>query len=1145
MLHSPRSVSRARQARSITRRPVGFEALEDRLVLTVLLPGFTETLFAGGLSAPTAMEFAPDGRLFVTQQGGDLRIIKNGSLLTAPFVTLSVNSDGERGLLGVTFDPNFATNQFVYVYYTTSTSPIHNRISRFTANGDVAVAASEVVLADLNDLSGATNHNGGAIHFGPDGKLYVAVGDNANSGNSQTLDNRLGKMLRFNSDGTIPSDNPFFNLALAENRAIWAWGLRNPYTFAFQPGATRMFINDVGQNTWEEIDDGIAGSNYGWPTCEGDCSPTNPNFRDPLFQYAHGNTNTTGCAITGGAFYNPTTVLFPNSYIGDYFFADFCTDWIRRYDVLSDTVTAFATSIKGGTVDLKVDPDGVLYYLSRNQNSVYRIDYPGIAWDGGGTTNNWSDANNWAGNVVPLAEESVLFNGTSVKNATVNAAFPGIIDRVRIDATYTGTITLGRSLTAGSLAGTGPIILGANTLTTGGNNRTTTFNGTISGAGGITKDGTGSFYLGGNSTYDGTTTINNGSILVSANNALGTPTGGTSIASGASARLVFERGVNYTTAEPVLVNGSGLNGIGALVGVGNSSFAGPITLGSASTIGAYPAGFTFTLGGAVTTNGHAVTIKGPGNTIVNGAISGGGSVTKNDAGTTTLSGSNGYTGSTTVTAGTLSVTGSIASSAVTVNSAATLVGTGTVGGTTVAGGTMNPGVAFGILTGSNVDFSAAGRLTIQLKAYTNPGTNFDRLNLSGTLTLGGTSTIALDLAGLATTGTATGIALYVTRLGTFPNVQLSNNPNGYSACFSYGGASLDVSIVNGSCAQWASVVSDDPTVGASEIVPSRLRASRNGSQTVTIASMDSGVDYTHPALARNIWINQNEIPNRVAARLRDVDGDGSITLRDLNRRSNQRRVRLADQNGNRMIDGADLLSAWSDGVDNDGNGYVDDLIGWDFVNNDNDPMDDSGHGTHGSDIIVQVDPAARIVPLKILDADSGGSLDDARRALDYALMQGIPISSNGWSASVFSPEWLDALRRAEDAGHLFITAAGNGDPALLAILQRLHLGNVLVVGATDTHGALASFSNWSPEAVDVAVPGINVTAARLGGGSAAHSGTSTATAVATGFAGLLRGRSTDLSRSEIVDAILGGMARPDDSSAVHTSNKASRRAARN
>jgi glucose/arabinose dehydrogenase len=339
--------------------------------------GFTESQVAGGLAAPTAMAFAPDGRIFVCQQGGQLRVIKNGTLLAAPFLSVTVDSSGERGLLGVAFDPNFAVNNFIYIYYTATTPATHNRVSRFTANGDTAVPGSEVVLLDLNNLSAASNHNGGAMHFGPDGKLYIAVGENANPANAQTLNNLLGKILRINAGGNageiIPSDNPFFNTATGNNRAIWALGLRNPYTFAFQPGTGRMFINDVGQSAWEEINEGIAGSNYGWPTCEGPCA--NLNFRNPLFAYGHGSTATTGCAITGGAFYNPPTAQFPAQYLGKYFFADFCTGWIRLLDPSNNTASAFATGISN-PVDLQVGADGALYYLARGTGSVFRVQFP-------------------------------------------------------------------------------------------------------------------------------------------------------------------------------------------------------------------------------------------------------------------------------------------------------------------------------------------------------------------------------------------------------------------------------------------------------------------------------------------------------------------------------------------------------------------------------------------------------------------------------------------------------------------------------------------------------------------------------------------------------------------------------------------------
>ena len=331
--------------------------------------GFSESAVASGIASPTAMAFASDGRLFVCQQNGALRVIKNDTLLATPFLTVTTDSSGERGLLGVTFDPDFANNQWVYIYYTVPGSPPHNRVSRFTALGDVAVSGSQTNILELNNLSSAQNHNGGAIHFGLDGKLYIAVGENANSANAQTLTNLLGKILRIDGSGSIPSDNPFYNTASGVNRAIWALGLRNPFTFGIQPGTGRMFINDVGQNTWEEIDEGLPGVNYGWPNCEGACSSPNPNFEDPIYQYSHAD----GCAIVGGTFYNPTSSQFPSEYVGVYFFADLCGGWIRTLDPdNSNQVATFATGLSS-PVDLRVSADGSLYYLDRGLSSVYRV----------------------------------------------------------------------------------------------------------------------------------------------------------------------------------------------------------------------------------------------------------------------------------------------------------------------------------------------------------------------------------------------------------------------------------------------------------------------------------------------------------------------------------------------------------------------------------------------------------------------------------------------------------------------------------------------------------------------------------------------------------------------------------------------------
>jgi glucose/arabinose dehydrogenase len=337
--------------------------------LAATLPsGFVETTVASGIVSPTAMAIAPDGRIFVCSQTGALRVIKNGVLLATPFVTLSVDSVGERGLLGIAFDPHFTLNHYIYLYYTVPGPPSHNRVARFTANGDVVLAGSRVILLELNPLSTATNHNGGALHFGPDDTLYIAVGDNAKGSNSQNLSNLLGKILRINSDGSIPTDNPFIRSATARHE-IWALGFRNPFTFAFRGTTNFMYINDVGESTWEEIDLGQAGANYGWPATEG--PTTNPAYQSPVYYYGHDSGN---CAITGGAFYSPTTPNFPSSYVGKYFFGDYCSGFIRMLNPSTAQATDFLTGASQ-PVDIQVGTDGSLYYLARGTRSVMKIRY--------------------------------------------------------------------------------------------------------------------------------------------------------------------------------------------------------------------------------------------------------------------------------------------------------------------------------------------------------------------------------------------------------------------------------------------------------------------------------------------------------------------------------------------------------------------------------------------------------------------------------------------------------------------------------------------------------------------------------------------------------------------------------------------------
>jgi putative heme-binding domain-containing protein len=324
-------------------------------------PGFKAEVVAGGLNGATALEVTADGRVFACEQTGTLRVVKDGKLLTEPFVTLPVDATWERGLIGVTVAPDFPKTPHVFVCRVVARPYPHHVVSRFTARGDVAEPDSERILLEGDDqtkLGGTVpaGHQGGAIHFGKDGKLYVAVGDQTAGQPAQELNSLLGRLLRINPDGSIPDNNPFFTKAAGKYRATWALGLRNPYTFAVQPETGRLFINDVGGKA-EEINEGVAGANYGWPTV--DHGPTtDPRFRGPIHHYP------TACVI-GGAF-APADLGWPKEYRGLYFFGDFNHGWIRTLDPDKPAVSQpFATGLRR-PVDLRFAADGSLYVLVRD-----------------------------------------------------------------------------------------------------------------------------------------------------------------------------------------------------------------------------------------------------------------------------------------------------------------------------------------------------------------------------------------------------------------------------------------------------------------------------------------------------------------------------------------------------------------------------------------------------------------------------------------------------------------------------------------------------------------------------------------------------------------------------------------------------------
>ncbi|MGH2795002.1 MAG: PQQ-dependent sugar dehydrogenase, partial [Actinomycetota bacterium] len=389
--------------------------------------GFVDELVAT-LGAPTAMVFTPDGRLLITTQQGRVRVFAGGALQATPALDLAAQgvicSNSERGLLGIALDPQFSSNGFVYLYYTfnkgdaacptgNATKPV-NRVARFTMSGNTISFASQLVLID-NIHSYAGNHNAGDLSFGKDGNLYISVGDggcdflppNGCAGSNSAarrFNHLLGKILRITKDGAIPAGNPITGVGTARCNVTgsapagvacqetYSYGLRNPFRMAFDPNAaqTLFHINDVGQNTWEEIDLGAAGADYAWNACEGffatnstttDCNPPSPQTVDPIFAYGRSD----GCAsITGGAFV-PTNSGWPAPYPGSYLFSDFVCGKIWRLVPQGGGVYTradFATGLGGSSaVHLLFGPSATgqaLYYTTyAGGGQVRRIRFAG------------------------------------------------------------------------------------------------------------------------------------------------------------------------------------------------------------------------------------------------------------------------------------------------------------------------------------------------------------------------------------------------------------------------------------------------------------------------------------------------------------------------------------------------------------------------------------------------------------------------------------------------------------------------------------------------------------------------------------------------------------------------------------------------
>lgn len=343
------------------------------------------------LTFPLALTFAPgdSSRVFVAEKGGRVWVIRHDTLLATPFLDIHtiVSTGGERGLLGLAFDPNYATNGRFYVSYTDTAGDSHIARYLVSANPDSAVPTADGPIISV--AQPYDNHNGGQITFGPDDMLYFALGDGGSGGDpqghGQDRTELLGSMLRLDVSGggtyTIPPDNPYTGFATRRGE-LWNYGLRNPWRFSFDRQTGDLYIGDVGQGAREEIDASSAnggggkGLNYGWNVMEGaQCYPPGAGCNQtgltlPVYDYGHaGNV----CAVTGGYVYRGAAIP---ALAGTYFFADYCAGWVRSLRLAggrATQVTDWPSLAPGDAIpSFGEDARGELYILTAG-GGVYRI----------------------------------------------------------------------------------------------------------------------------------------------------------------------------------------------------------------------------------------------------------------------------------------------------------------------------------------------------------------------------------------------------------------------------------------------------------------------------------------------------------------------------------------------------------------------------------------------------------------------------------------------------------------------------------------------------------------------------------------------------------------------------------------------------
>ncbi len=348
-------------------------------------------LVAAGFVRPLFLTSAGDesGRLFVLEQSGRVWIVRDGEAAPTPFLDISAlvsTSANERGLLGLAFAPDYAASGVFYVHYSGRRPDGDTVLARYrvsAANPDAADPASAAIIFTLPQPY--SNHNGGQLAFGPDGYLYVGLGDGGSAGdphnNAQTPRSLLGKILRLDVSASaaysVPPDNPAFTVNPALAPEVWAWGLRNPWRFSFDRLTGDLYIADVGQNQWEEINfqpaESAGGENYGWRVFEGTRRFTNEaapaGHVAPIFEYSHAE----GCSVTGGYVYRGAALPALD---GVYFFGDYC--YGRIWATYRDAAGQFQTAVFMADTDLIIssfgqDDAGELYLLDHGQGRVFQL----------------------------------------------------------------------------------------------------------------------------------------------------------------------------------------------------------------------------------------------------------------------------------------------------------------------------------------------------------------------------------------------------------------------------------------------------------------------------------------------------------------------------------------------------------------------------------------------------------------------------------------------------------------------------------------------------------------------------------------------------------------------------------------------------